>query len=196
MFHSIPPQIEAQMLRLEAIDARDRKDGTPQAQRKRQVPPETGRFLCLMAANAPTGEIIEIGSSAGYSTLWLALACLENGRSLTTFEYSPEKARLARETFHAAQVTEVVTLVEGDAIVHLPDQKNLAFCFLDAEKEVYEVCYDLVIPKMTSGGIFLADNVVSHKEELQPFVDRALADSRVDALVVPIGKGLLFCRKE
>ena len=195
MFHSIPTSIRDQMSRLEAIDARDRLDGTAHKERLRQIPPESGRFLALMVASSPDGEIIEIGSSAGYSTLWMALACNATGRSITTFEILPEKAQLARETFEIAKVTDVVTLVEGDAMAHLPGWQNVAFCFLDAEKEIYERCYELLTPNLTQGGILLADNVISHEQQLKPFVDRALGDERVDALVVPIGKGLLFCRR-
>ena len=195
MFHAIPSSIKDQMAHLEKIDARDRLDGTTRMQRLRQIPPETGRFISLIAANSPPGELIEIGSSAGYSTLWLALACRATGGTITTFEILPEKAQLARETFQAAEITDVVHLIEGDAVERLPEWQEVAFCFLDAEKEIYEACYDLVIPNLVPGGILLADNVLSHQQDLQPFVERALSDERVDALVVPIGKGLLFCRK-
>ncbi|MDD5466368.1 MAG: hypothetical protein PHS96_01040 [Anaerolineales bacterium] len=125
MFHSIPKPILSRMHHLESIDAQDRQDGTPQARRLRQIPPETGRFLALMAAAAPQGKVVEVGTSAGYSTLWLALACRQTGRKIVTYEFSPSKAELARETF----------------------------------------------------------------------LQRALSDERVDALVVPIGKGELVCRK-
>ena len=72
MFHDISPEIQIQMQRLEAIDAKDREDGTPRLQRLRQIPPETGKFIALLAANAPAGQMLEIGTSAGYSTLWLS----------------------------------------------------------------------------------------------------------------------------
>jgi predicted O-methyltransferase YrrM len=71
----------------------------------------------------------------------------------------------------------------------------VGFCFLDAEKEVYGECYDLVVPKLVPGGLLVADNAISHYEDLKPMLDRALTDSRVDAIVVPIGKGELVCRK-
>ncbi len=74
MFHDIPPSVTRRMRALEAQDARDRVDGTHQKRRLRQVPPETGRFLALMAAAAPPGMVVEIGTSAGYSSLWIALA--------------------------------------------------------------------------------------------------------------------------
>ncbi|MEJ5240736.1 MAG: O-methyltransferase [Anaerolineales bacterium] len=180
---------------LEHLDALDRENNTPRLQRLRQIPPETGRFLALMAAAAPEGVYIEIGTSAGYSTLWIAVACEQLGRSVITFEVLPEKARLARETFRAAQVEATVTLIEGDARDYLSQYRNIAFCFLDAEKEVYRECYEAIIPNLVRGGLLIADNVISHQGVLQPMIDRALTDERVDALIVPIGKGELVCRK-
>lgn len=195
MFHKIPPAIQNQMRLLEEIDSRDREDGTPRLERLRQIPPETGKFLALLAANAPTGPWVEIGTSAGYSTLWLVLAAREVGAAITTFEILPAKVGLARETFSRAGVEDTVTLVEGDARTHLEAFEEIGFCFLDAEKEVYEACYELTIPRLRSGGVLVADNAINHRETLQPLLERALADERVDALIVPIGKGELVCRK-
>jgi predicted O-methyltransferase YrrM len=180
---------------LEQIDTRDREDGTPRLQRLRQVPAETGRFLALLAANAPAGAYLEIGTSAGYSTLWLAVACEMSGRSITTFEVLPEKAKLARETFRVAQVENLIKLVEGDVRDYLSQYDAIAFCFLDAEKEVYGECYEAVIPKLVQGGLLVADNAINQREALGPMLDRALSDERVDSLIVPIGKGVLVCRK-
>ncbi len=195
MFHPIPNPILARMRELEKIDGRDRADGTPHLARLRQIPPDTGRFLALLAASAPPGQVVEIGTSAGYSTLWLALACRATGRSLTTFEVLPEKIALAKETFALAGVDDVVTLVAGDARSHLPAMAGIGFCFLDAEKEVYADCYEAVVPRLVSGGLLVADNAVSHQDALRPILDRAQTDPRVDALIVPLGKGELICRK-
>lgn len=171
------------------------RNGTPLLQRLRQIPPETGKFLAILAANTPDGDWLEIGTSAGYSALWLALAAAQNGRRLTTFEVLPEKVALAQETFESAGVTHLVTLVAGDARQHIPGFEQIAFCFLDAEKELYGEVYELVVLRLVPGGLLAADNVISHAETLQPVVDSALGDTRVDALVVPIGKGVLVCRK-
>lgn len=196
MFDNIPQPILDRMQALELLDSRDRSDGTPRLDRLRQIPPETGKYIALMAAAAPAGNYIEIGTSAGYSTLWLALACRLLGRKITTFELLEEKVILARETFKSTELEDVVELIHGDALDHLEGIKNIAFCFLDAEKEIYEQCYEALIPRMVSGGILVADNAINHEITLRPMLNRALADSRVDALIVPIGKGELLCRKK
>ncbi len=195
MFHDIPESMMTRMHYLEEIDHRDRQDGTAHLKRLRQIPPETGRFIALLAASAPKGALVEIGTSAGYSTMWLALACYQLGRKITTYEILDEKVRLARETFQEAGVEDVVELVQGDARTHLANVDKLAFCFLDAEKDVYKDCYEAIVPKLVPGGLLLADNAIDHQQVLQPMLDRALNDTRVDALIVPIGKGVLVCRK-
>ncbi len=194
MFKSISVEIRERMEYLSAIDARDRKDGTPKLKRLRQVPAETGKFLAILLASSPEGKAVEVGTSAGYSTLWLSLACRQLKRKIHTFEILPEKASLARETFRLARVEDAVELTEGDAKINLAGLDKISFCFLDAEKEVYSDIYDIVIPKMVKGGMLVADNVISHGEELKLFIDKVLADARVDAVVIPIGKGELVCR--
>ena len=195
MFHDIPQEVAARMKYLEKLDARDRLDGTPRLQRLRQIPPETGRFVALLAAAAPAGRRIEIGTSAGYSTLWIALACRLRGCRVTTYEVLDEKVALARETFALAGVEEVVELIQGDARDYLGRLEDIAFCFVDAEKDVYGECYEAVVPRMTKGGLLVADNAINHAATLQPMLDRALADERVDAIIVPLASGELVCRK-
>jgi predicted O-methyltransferase YrrM len=72
---------------------------------------------------------------------------------------------------------------------------RISFCFLDTEKELYRSCYDALIPRMVRGGLLVADNAISHGEVLLPFIEAALQDPRVDAMVVPVGSGELVCRK-
>jgi caffeoyl-CoA O-methyltransferase len=195
MFNDIPTNVIERMHELEQLDAQDRDNATPRLERLRQIPPETGRYIALWAAIAPRGAIIEIGTSAGYSTLWLSLACRATGRTLTTYEILPAKARLARETFERAQVLDVVTFVESDFFELAAEVNQVGFCFLDAEKEVYGACYEAIVPKLITGGILIADNAISHQEDLSVMIERALDDPRVDAMVVPIGTGELVCRK-
>lgn len=195
MFHNISDVVKKRMRFLENIDSKDREDGTSRMQRMRQIPPETGKFISLLAASAPRGEFIEIGTSAGYSSLWIALACQIHGVKLKTHEILESKIKLAKETIEFTKMEEFIELVEGDARKFLKNYKNIAFCFLDAEKEIYEDCYDLIIPKMIKGGLLIADNAINHYETLKTMINKALNDSRVDAIIVPIGKGELLCRK-
>jgi caffeoyl-CoA O-methyltransferase len=195
MFHNIPRNILNRMKYLERIDEEDRKDGTPRFKRLRQIPLETGKFIALLLASSPDGIVIEIGTSAGYSSMWLGLACREVNRKLFTFELLEEKIKLAEETFSETKLDDVITLVKGDALQNIEKFDGISFCFLDAEKEMYYECYEKIIPRMVSGGILVADNAINHYESLKPMIDRALSDERVDALVVPIGKGELVCRK-
>ncbi len=196
VFTDLPDAVARRMRELEAVDARDRDDGTPQARRLRQVPPETGRFLAILCAAAPGGEVIEVGTSAGYSALWLSLACRATGRRLETYEVDADKVERARETFAVAGVGDVVDLVAGDfRSLAAVDPRPVGFCFLDAEKDVYDDCYDLVVPRLVPGGLLVCDNVISHADALGALVERAGADDRVDSVVVPIGKGELLVRR-
>jgi caffeoyl-CoA O-methyltransferase len=195
VFHDIPEAMRARMAELEERGARDRRDGTPRLERLREVPREVGGFLAILAAGTPPGHWVEIGTSAGYSTLWLALAARETGRRVSTFEVLDAKAALARETFALAGVEDVVDFVHADARDGLAGLDGISFCFLDSEKEDYGELYELVVPRLTPGGLLVADNVVDFQELLQPMLDRALADERVDAVVVPFRTGQLICRK-
>jgi caffeoyl-CoA O-methyltransferase len=195
MFHDIPGEVLERMRYLEEMDARHRREKLDQFDRLRQIPPETGRFLALLASGAPGGSWIEIGASGGYSALWIALAARARGARLTTFEISDKKAKIALETIRTARVEDAVELVRGDARDHLGGRAGVAFCFLDAEKEYYSDCYEAVIPNMVAGGILAADNVISHQEVLRPWSDKVLSDPRVDALIVPVGLGILMARR-
>ena len=195
MFQEFSETMLARMRELEAQDQRDRTDGTPWLKRLRQIPPGVGKFLALLAAAAPEGRCLEVGTSAGYSTLWLAAASRATKRKVTTYEILEEKVELARQTFLAAEVGEVVELVQGDALELLPHCADIGFCFLDAEKQSYERYYELIIPRLVPGGILVADNAISHATALGIWLERVFCDPRVDALVVPIGQGELVCRK-
>jgi predicted O-methyltransferase YrrM len=192
---NIPKPVQDRMQFLEERDAKDRKNGTAHIKRLRQIPPETGMLLALLAASAPEGQVLEIGTSGGYSTLWLALACRKRGDRATTFELLPDKADLARETFAKAQVDDVVDLVHGDARSRIKDYEEVAFCFLDAEKEMYTEFYGEIVTNLVRGGILVADNVISHREELAEFIEEARGDKSMDSVLLPVGKGLLISVK-
>jgi predicted O-methyltransferase YrrM len=198
MFNKIPSAI---LKRMKYLEDRDRNEMVGKIDmlhfnKLRQIPPETGRFISLMAAcSSPDAHWLEIGTSAGYSTLWLTLACKQLNTRISTFELNPQKIELAKETFLQSDVQQYVELIAGNVLDHLSNYTEISFCFLDTEKELYAKCYEIVIPNMIAGGILLADNVISHQVELQSMIDIALADERVAATIVPVGEGILMCRR-
>lgn len=196
MFDNMPERIRKRMAYLERLDASHRHiAAVKHFDRLRQVPPATGKFLALLAAGAPEGKWLELGTSGGYSTLWLSLAARETGKKIITFEISPAKADLARETFRAARIEGTVGLVHGNAVKYLRHYKQVAFCFMDIEKPLYEKAYEILVPNLVKGGMLVADNVISHRDDCAHAVKRAFADKRVDAQIVPVGSGLLVVRK-
>jgi predicted O-methyltransferase YrrM len=195
MFHDMPAAILNRMKTLEDLDARQRQEEPSGKRRIYTITPDTGRFLAILAAGSPSGQWIEIGTGSGFSALWLALAARQAQCNLTTYEIDAYKVRLAGETFREAQVEDVVELIQGDARRDLGRFPEVSFCFLDAEKEIYADCYELVVPRLVKGGFLVADNATSHGELLASFLERVRQDERVDALIVPVGYGELVCRR-
>ena len=196
MFNEINEKMKLRMKYLENIDRGDRTDGTEKLRRLRQIPPETGKFLSLLASNCPDGNFIEIGTSAGYSTMWISLAAKERKIKVKTFELLEEKINLAKETFNEARISDMVELIEGDALNNLENISDVSFCFIDCEKEIYEKCWDFVSGKVVKNGLIIADNAINHYDTIKPMIDKASADERFDCLIVPICTGELVCRRK
>lgn len=184
---------QAVMARLEAQDAGERERGAPRSERLRQISPEVGRFLHTVALARRPRTIVEIGTSGGYSTIWLSLAARTAGASVTTLELDPKKVAAATANLRAAGLDGVATVIEGDAAAYLRAQREpVDFFFLDAEKEDYLGYLELIVPLLAPAGVLVADNLLSHANDLAAFRERALGDERLSGLVVPIGRGELF----
>ncbi len=195
MFSSMPQDVATTLGKLKELEAWRKAQGMDRQHLLRQIPPETGKLLAILLASAPSGLAVEVGTGAGYSGLWLALACRETARRLRTFELDPAKAELARQSFAAAAVLDVVDFIEGDALSGLESLEALAFCFIDAERGLARAAFELALARLPKGGLICVDNAISHAPEFQDFLDDAQEDQRVDALIVPIGSGLLVSRK-
>ncbi len=188
----IPMRIEKVMRSLEARDAADRVDGTPQAQRLRAISPEVGAFLRLLVEATGARTIVEVGTSSGYSSLWLALGAARTSGHVTTFDIDPAKVELAQATFHDAGVETLVEARLEDGVTGLHEHAGTAdMVFLDAEKGDYLRALEPAIEALRPGGLLVADNLTSHASDLAPFREAALGDPRLEGLVVPIGRGEL-----
>lgn len=184
------------MRRLEEEDRSDRAAGTPGERRLRAVTPEVGAFLNLMVKIAGAQRIIEVGTSGGYSTVWLATAASETGGHVTTLEIDSAKVERARRNLSDAGVAGLVTIMEGDAhhtLATLEGPFDLAF--LDAEKEAYLDFLEPLVRLLRSGGLLVADNLLSHAEDLAGFREAAESHPDLECVLVPIPRGELLCRK-
>ncbi|MEO8208322.1 MAG: class I SAM-dependent methyltransferase [Chloroflexota bacterium] len=188
----VPSSIRGVMATLEARDQADRIDGTPMSQRLRAISPDVGQFLLTIALGSRARTMVEIGTSSGYSTLWLAVAAALNGGRVITYEVDPAKIELARTSFARAGVEDLVELRGSDGSAGLSSFAGSAdLVFLDAEKDDYLGMLEPAIAALRPGGLLVADNLTSHEAALAEFRDTALADARLSGLVVPIGRGEL-----
>jgi Predicted O-methyltransferase len=189
----IEPPARDVLARLESRDAGERERGVARSERLRQISPEVGRLLHTLVLATKPRVIVEIGTSGGYSTIWLATAARVMNGHVTTLEIDPVKAGLAAENLRDAGLAGAVNLRLGDAFAYLRDlNTRVDFVFLDAEKEDYLGFYELIVPLMNPAAVLVADNLISHELDLAEFRDRALSDERVSAVIVPIGRGELL----
>jgi predicted O-methyltransferase YrrM len=135
------------------------------------VSEEDGKFLRLMAASSRSLRALEIGGASGYSAIWIGLGLRETGGKLTSIEYDPARARAAAAYIKRAQLADVVTIVPGDAFKEIPRLGGtFDFVFLDAWKRDYKRFFDLVFPRLSPRGLFLAHNVLNKPAEMRDFL--------------------------
>ncbi len=124
------------------------------------VPIEDGRLLRLLAESIGAKQVVEIGTSNGYSGIWQCLALKATGGKLTTFEIDAQRAAMAREDFKKAGVDDIVTLVEGDAHEKIAQVVGpVDMVFIDADKEGYTDYLTKLLPKVRPGGLIVAHNI-------------------------------------
>lgn len=188
---AIPEPLRRVMERLEAQDRAERAAGVERARRLRALAPETGRLAASLLRAAGARRVVEVGTSGGYSTLWLAWGMAAHGGRVVTCEVDPQKVAAARANLVEAGVADRVTIAAGDARALLRDLAGpWDAAFVDAEKSDYVTYFDLLWPKLRPGGLLLADNVVSHPEELSAYLERVRSHPEALTSTVGVGKGL------
>jgi predicted O-methyltransferase YrrM len=184
-------RVLAVLARLEEQDRAEREAGLPAARRARQVEPTTGRFLFALAASQAGIEVLEVGGSRGYSSIWLAAGARILGGRVVSLEQDPEKCAAWRENVAAAGLEEWAELVEGDAFATLRAAEDVFdLVFLDAEKDDYESLFGLIRPLVDAGALVVADNVLSHAETLAAYSAARQADPTLSSVTVPLDRGL------
>jgi caffeoyl-CoA O-methyltransferase len=177
---------------------------------------DTGKFLSVLLTSMGASNVLEIGTSTGYSTLWFALALLQTEKStltqkakksIFTIEKDPSKANRARKNFADAEVHDLIKIMEGNALDILSQLSNnhhdttqngggdgglFDFVFLDADKENLTRYFDLALPLLRKGGLIVTDNMLfpeEYRSTMSQFVKYIEGNEHVTTVTVPIGYG-------
>jgi caffeoyl-CoA O-methyltransferase len=184
-------RVRAVLKRLEREDAEEREQGLPPSERSRAVARATGQFLFSLVAPQWDCEVLEIGASRGYSSLWLAAGVRYLGGHLTSLEHDPKKIEAWHANIAEAGVEDWVDLIEGDARETMPVIDDVFdVVFLDAEKDDYERLFQVARTKVEPGALVIADNVLSHQETLGAYSRARQSDPTLESVTVPLDRGL------
>jgi predicted O-methyltransferase YrrM len=162
------------------------------------VSEEDGRFLRVLIASTGAKRVLEIGAASGYSAIWMGLGVRQTGGRVVTIEYDPVRAKEAADNIRRAGLQDVVQVIAGDAFKAIPQiTGEFDVVFLDAWKPDYRKFFDLVFPRVTPGGLFLAHNVINKKNEMRDFLDAIAAHPHVfNTTVSPGHEGISMTYKK
>jgi predicted O-methyltransferase YrrM len=152
---------------------------------------DTGEFLSVLVRATGARRVLEIGTSNGYSTLWLADAARGIGGSVTTVEFAEYKIGLASANFARSGFAPFISLIHDDAGRFLQhcDRNAFDLVFLDSERSEYSGWWPRLRGVLRPGGLMVVDNATSHEAEMAPFVALVDADPQFTTCLVPVGNG-------
>ena len=149
-----------------------------------------GAFLRDLIVKVKAQRALELGTSNGYSSMWIALGLRQTGGHLLTMEIDRGRARVAEENFRAAGLDSLITVAVGDALQEIPKVSGpLDFVFIDVWKQGYIPCLKLALPKVRPGGVIVAHNVTNLREELWGFVHEVSTNPQLHTTIENRGPG-------
>lgn len=152
------------------------------------VPMDDGRFLRILVESIDAKNVVEIGTSNGYSALWMLLGLKSTGGKLTTFEIEASSVKLARQNFKSAGVDNIATVVEGDAHEKVKILKDpIDLLFLDADKDGYYDYLNQLLPLIRPGGLIVAHNM--DQSGTQTYINAVTNNADLDTLFINTGSG-------
>jgi len=189
-FTSVPqPKDDAEKRILATLEAMSRHGMEYQS-----VPTEDGRLLRILTESLGAKHVVELGTSQGYSAIWFCLALRKTGGKLTTYEIDPERIAQARKNFDEAGVSDLVTLVEGDAHQRVKEQTGpIDLVFLDADKEGYLDYFQKLLPLVRPGGLIVAHNMNPMQADPR-YVQAITTDPNLETLFVQ-GMGITLKKR-
>ncbi len=158
----------------------------------------TAEFMYNLIVDAGIKNIIEVGTSNGYSGIWLGKALQKTGGKLTTIEFYEKRIVLARENFEKTGVSDIIEIKQGDAatvLEYLPPEYKVDFAFVDANKRQYVDFFRLIDPHLVVSGYIACDNVISHAPKVQTFLEAIEKNPNYENVVLPLPAGLSLGKK-
>lgn len=189
--------LDALLRELERFGHENDEVKSERGERMLNITRDTGEFLRVLVRATGARRILEIGTSNGYSTLWLAEAVAPAGGTVDTLERSAYKVDLARATFARSGLAHLIRLHPGDAAAYFSTQADGAypFIFLDSHRPEYAGWWPQLRRVLAPGGVLVVDNATSHPKEMADFTAAIRADAAFTTAVVPVGKGeFVACR--
>jgi predicted O-methyltransferase YrrM len=184
-------QLQSLMADLEQFGKANDRAMTERSRRMLNITRDTGEFLAVLVRATVARRVLEIGTSNGYSTLWLADAARAIGGAVTTIEAAAYKVELATQNFTRSGLASCITLVHDDAGLVLGRSADGVFdlVFLDSERSEYVGWWPHLQRVLRPGGLLVVDNATSHVEEMAAFVALVEADTSFTTSLVPVGNG-------
>ena len=168
------------------------------------LPPESGDFINKLIKSHNIKTVLEIGTSNGYSAIWICDALKQTGGHLVSLEFWQKRIDLAETNLKECGLYDFATIKCGSAFTLIQELTPEDFksteirpelVFIDANKSEYIKYFELVHPLIKKGGIILADNVTSHSEKVKPFMDNILSHKDYQSELIPFDGGLLMALK-
>lgn len=160
----------------------------------------SANFLNMLIKISWAKNVVEVGTSNGYSGIWIANALKKTGGHLTTIEYYEKRITLAQENFKKCDVDDIITIKQGSATEVLEElcadeNFTIDLAFIDANKGEYIKYFDIINPRLKKGGIIAADNITSHADKVAPFVDKIKSDPNYQVEILDLPAGMLLAYK-
>ncbi len=160
------------------------------------IAPENGQFLSILIRSIQAQSVLEVGTSNGYSAIWLAAALKETRGRLITLEYDPIRAEEAHTHLKEAGLEEIVEIRIGNAIDEIPKcDTTFDLVFLDAEKAEYLRYLELVLPNIRTGGLIVADDTVTMRNEMLDYVEFVFNTPLLNSVDIPLDDGIILSYK-
>jgi predicted O-methyltransferase YrrM len=184
-------ELDALLAELEEFGRKNDATIIERPRRMLNITRDTGELLAVLVTAMNARRVLEIGTSNGYSTLWLAKAAQAIGGAVTTIEKAEMKIAMARATFARSGLAALITVVHDDAGEVLRRTGDAAYdlVFLDSERPEYPGWWPDLRRVLRPGGLLVVDNATSHPEQMAPFVALVAADRTFTTSLVPVGNG-------